>query len=63
MNRGHVRTYWVEGDEFLVSKIHYGYNNTNRTLIETFGPVEQMDPAEKQAILQAISEWKKELPA
>lgn len=59
-NHSPFRTYWVEGEEFLLSKIHYGYNYTNRTLVETFGPATEIDPKEKQAILQAISEWKKD---
>ena len=55
--RDPVHTYWVYDGEFLLSNVQHGYNYTDRTLIETFGPATEMEPKEKQAILQAIAEW------
>lgn len=58
--RNGVHSYWVTEDgEFLRVSMHIAYNYTNNTLIETFGPVTEIDPKEKDAILSGIAEWEK----
>lgn len=58
--RGPNHGYWVEDGEFSRSSIHVAYNYSNRTLIQTLGAATDIDPKEKAAILQAISEWESE---
>jgi hypothetical protein len=57
--RDPVNTYWLEGEEFLIPRVHYGYNFSDNILVETFGTVPNMDPKKKVAIFQAIATWKK----
>jgi hypothetical protein len=57
VQKGPVRS--VSGDVLYSVRIHYFYMSTNRTLIEIFGVITDLDPDEKSAVLEAISDWEK----
>jgi hypothetical protein len=56
---GAIHDYWVSGDVFYSVRIHYFYMSTSRTLIEIFGAITDLDPSEKSAVLEAVSDWEK----
>jgi hypothetical protein len=54
-SQGPIRDYWVSSEDFHMMRIHY--NLTNRHLIEIFGVIADLNPEERNAVLQAISKW------
>jgi hypothetical protein len=51
------KAYWVEDEEFHQVAIHSYYQMTSRTLVQKFAKVEHIKDAEKQAMLEAITDW------
>ena len=51
--------YWISDGVFYSMRIHYFYELTNRTLIEIFGAIADLDPEEKSAVLEAVGDWEK----
>jgi hypothetical protein len=56
---GPIHDYWVSGTTFYSMSIHYFYKMTNRTLIEIFDPIPNLDKEEREAVMEAIKEWEK----
>jgi hypothetical protein len=54
-----IHDFWISGREFYEVSIHYFYQMTNRTLIEIFEPIKNLDAKEREAVLKAIDEWDK----
>jgi hypothetical protein len=55
--QGPIHDFWVSGEEFHSMRIHYGYNSTNRTLIEIFGALADVNSDERDAVILAIAKW------
>ncbi len=52
-----VNDYWVADGVFYGLRIDLG---ANRSLIEVFDEIQDIDPGEREAILSALAEWDKE---
>ncbi len=48
---------WISGKTFHSMTIHYSYKGTNRTLIEIFQAITNLDSEEQKAVLEAIVQW------
>ncbi len=52
-----ARDYLLSKGRFLLLGLHRFYNETDQTLLEPVAEATDIEPAEKQAILNAIAEW------
>jgi hypothetical protein len=58
-DHGPIHDYWVSGTTFYSMSIHYFYKMTNRTLIEIFDAIPNLEQEERDAVMQAITAWEK----
>jgi hypothetical protein len=59
--RDPVHTFWVSGETFYKVTVHPRGDVSNRQVVEIFGIIENVDPAERSAVLEAIQVWEKQL--
>jgi hypothetical protein len=57
-----IHDFWVSGQELYHVTMHYLYRGTNENRMELRGLAEGVSPAEKRAVLDAISFWESTEP-
>jgi hypothetical protein len=57
-----VHDFWISGTTFYRVKFHFAGNVSNRRLFEIFETIENVDPAERSAVLEAIQAWENQPP-
>lgn len=51
-----VNSYWVTNGEFHAVRIDF---SLNKSVVEVLNEIQDIEPREKTAVLQAIAEWEK----
>jgi len=56
-----VHDFWISGTTFYRARVHLAGEVSNRQRVEIFEVIENVNPAERGAVLEAIQTWGEEL--